>query len=125
MLTYKYTIRSPMPKILSAGSDATLLYTRNSLLAQMGATVIAAPTAAAAAELILAEKFDLIVLCHSFREKERQELARLLRWHAPHTPVIVMANNGQEADGSATIVDNSPEALTRTVRRLMMIRRTG
>ena len=78
--------------ILSAGRDRALLYTRNRVMEEAGYIVTSAITPAEITDFCFRGDFDLVILCHSIPQEERERIARLVRMHTPSTPVIVLAD---------------------------------
>lgn len=102
--------------ILSAGRDASLLGTRNAVLRAEGYSVVTAVTAAEIVDLFFAGDYDMVVLCHTIPALERQKIIRLMRNHAPSTPVMVLtSHDGQQADDGAVRVRNNPKELVEAV----------
>lgn len=107
---------SPSLAILSAGRDANLLGTRNAVLRAEGHAVVTAVTAAEIVDIFFAGDYDVVILCHTIPAVERQKIIRLVRNHAPRTPVLVLsAHDGQPADNGAVRVRNNPKELVEAV----------
>lgn len=102
--------------ILSAGRDPSLLGTRNAVLRAEGYTVVTAVTPAEIVDVFFAGDYDVVVLCHTIPALERRKLIRLVRNHAPRTPVVVLSSHdGQSADDGAVRVPNNPQELVAAV----------
>ena len=113
--------QTPSALILNVGRDAELLYTRGLLLQSAGYAVEPAGTATEAFSLFRAADFDLVLLCHSLGEAERQRLVSLIRSHGSATPVIFIATSYADAEEpSANLsVENTPAALLNTVEAML------
>lgn len=79
-----------MTRVLSVGSDHTLLGMRTLVLASAGYQVASALGPAEFVSKFFDGDFDAVVLCHSLTEDQRQRIAELVRRHSPSTPVVVL-----------------------------------
>ena len=77
--------------ILSAGRDADLLKRRNAALTEQGYKVAAASNSCEAVDKLLNGDFDLVLLCHTMPEDDRQRLARIIASYSPSTPVVIIS----------------------------------
>jgi DNA-binding NtrC family response regulator len=116
----------PRNTILSAGRDRPLLYTRNRVLEEAGYIVTSAITTAEIVEKFFAGDFDLIILCHSIPQDERQRIATLAHNHSPSTPVMVLADMASRRyefgdltvySEATTLLESIPEALKMAAER--------
>jgi len=102
----------PLATILSTGRDANLLTTRNEVLKSKGYAVVAAITPSEIVNSFFDGDFDLVIVCHSIPAEERRKIVRLVRNHAPSTPVVVLsAHEAQPAEEGAIRVRTEPEAI--------------
>lgn len=112
--------------ILNVGYDPTLLETRTLVLRAAGYTVESASSVDDAMQRIRAAHFDLVVLCHSMPEQERQRLIWLIRENSSATPVIFVSARAASADRFADLtVDNSPTGLVSAVEQLLSQKDAG
>jgi DNA-binding response OmpR family regulator len=84
-----------MPKILLAGNDVRLLETRAAVLKKTGAEVLYC-TEAHVLDVLVSEKPDLVVLCHSLGRGEAELLADKIRVCCPKTRVLLVVAQGSE-----------------------------
>lgn len=79
-----------MPQILllSVGTDETLLELRNTILRKSGYTVVSSSSPRKALIEFRAGDFDLVILCHSISEADRQLLCQRMRLRSPGTPIL-------------------------------------
>src|SRR5258708_12880939 len=82
-----------MPKlILSVGRDLLLLKKRTSALHDAGYTVVAATDPRQAIADMFNGDFDLVLLCHSLTNEERERFAGIVRNYSPSTPVVIISD---------------------------------
>jgi DNA-binding response OmpR family regulator len=62
------------PKILTVSSDKLLANIRHSILSRVGYTVTAAETATDALAKLASQSFDLLILCHTLKRKDKRLL---------------------------------------------------
>ena len=97
---------------LSVGSDSLLLETRNQVLRSDGHTVVSALSIEQASKEFAARDFDLVVLCHSIREQERERFTKAIHSKTPNTLVVLVPQRltGKDPFTDAT-VENDPARL--------------
>ena len=78
-----------MPKILLAGHDLRLLETRAAVLKKTDAEVLYC-TGSHVLAVLVSEKPDLVVLCHSLGRGEAEALADKIRVCCPKTRVLLV-----------------------------------
>ena len=111
------------PFLLSVGTDRTLLDLRTSVLRQAGYSVERATTADEAYRLIASQDFDVVILCHSLPEKDRQRLILSINAAKPRTRVMVVDSSAYRA--KSELADDSmynldgPEQLLAHVARML------
>ena len=88
--------------VLSVGFDRMLLEPRNQVLRSAGYLVVAAYSLRAAVDYFRAGDFDLVVLCHSVPQNERERLTSLLRVWGSRIPVVSVSEKVCECDAFAT-----------------------
>ena len=82
-----------MPKlILSVGRDLQLLKKRTSALNDAGYTVVTSTDPRMAIEDMFNGDFDLVLLCHSLTNEERERFAGIVRNYSPSTPVVIISD---------------------------------
>lgn len=79
----------------------------------------------AAARAVKSQRFDAVVLGEAADYKSRLDLLRFVRWAAPQTPIVAVAQDSDEdwtgADAVAPASD--PQALAATLEKLARFRR--
>jgi CheY-like chemotaxis protein len=102
--------------ILSAGRDADLLKRRNAALLEQGYKVAAASDSYEVVEKLLHGDFDLVLLCHTMADEDRQRLARIISSYTPSTPVVCISEKEHgDSEPGARIVRCRPEQLLHTL----------
>lgn len=86
-----HTQSIPSALILSVGCDPSLLSTRSLLLQSAGYAVESASSVEDAIRRFRQGDFDLVILCHSLPEKERQRLIVLIRDYGSTIPLLLIA----------------------------------
>jgi CheY-like chemotaxis protein len=112
-----------MSKILLAGNDFRLLTTRAAVLAKTGAATVCC-SVAEALKVLEAEKFDLIVLCHSMSDNDSGRIIELACKCQPDTRILLVvadAGAGRSYKNAALDSTNSfePEHLLRRTIQLL------
>ena len=79
---------SPPSIILHVGRDLSLLNSRSMVLRSAGYIVECKYTIEDAVRHFLSSDFDLVLLCHSLSEEERQCFVNRIREHGDLTPVL-------------------------------------
>lgn len=82
-----------MLTILAVGEDADLLGTRANVLCKTGANVLCS-TGAAALKYIAEWEFDLVVLCHSVRQHDVEQITEAAHRRGAKTLVLLMVSGG-------------------------------
>jgi hypothetical protein len=97
---------------LSLGSDSLLLETCNQVLRNDGHTVVSALCIEQAFKEFAARDFDLVVLCHSIPEQERERFTKAIHSRTPNTLVVLVSQRlaGKDPFTDAT-VENDPARL--------------
>jgi len=104
--------------ILSAGRDADLLKRRNAALTEQGYKLAAASNSFEVVDKLLNGDFDLVLLCHTIPEQDRQRLARIIGSYTPSTPVLFISETERGGyDSSARAVRCRPDQLLHTVAK--------
>jgi CheY-like chemotaxis protein len=102
--------------ILSAGRDADLLKRRNAVLTEQGYKVAAASDSYEVVEKLLNGDFDLVLLCHTMADQDRERLARIIASYTPSTPVVFISESELgHCELGARIVRCRPERLLHTL----------
>jgi DNA-binding response OmpR family regulator len=81
-----------MSRILLAGEDLHLLETRAAVLARTGASVLWG-TSQKAELLLTSECFDLLVLCHTLSDRQREKITALANRRWPMTTVLQLVTS--------------------------------
>lgn len=79
-----------MLQVLCAGRDPVLLRTRQLMLQQAGFATKVAIGTKAAVEAFTGRRFDVVVLCHTFTERERHFLQLKLHELAPTARLVTL-----------------------------------
>jgi CheY-like chemotaxis protein len=114
--------------ILNVGRDPVLLNTRRLLLESAGYLVESACSTKDAINQFRSGDLDLVVLCHSVPEEERDYFIGLIRDYGSLIPVIFVAANSQpySRDGFADLSTGSePANLLRGVNNVLQHNRHG
>jgi CheY-like chemotaxis protein len=112
----------PIVLILSVGIDSPLLNTRQRLLQSAGYVVVSVQSAKEAVDCFLAGDFDLVLLCHSLSERDRNTVARLIRASGSFTPVLTISEYvGQQDVVASTPVESGPEQLLAGIKDVLRI----
>ena len=110
----------PHTHVLAVGHDPMLLETRSQVLREAGYTVVSTISLSKSIVYFLDGDFDLILLCHSIRVAGRERLARLMRGHAPRTPIVTVVSYLGEKDPFADAsIENDPEHLVAALREFL------
>ncbi len=111
-------------RVLSIGSEYTVLSTRNRVLEAAGFEVISCFHPAGAMQKIESESFEAVVLGDSLTGEMRLVLLRAIKQMKPDVPVIVVYQTGDfgedinAADANCEALDG-PEQLINTVSRAL------
>ena len=99
--------------ILAVGLDAQLLHTRRMLLQSAKYIVATALSIKEAFHLFVNGDFDLVMLCHTIPEKDRDGLICMIRASGSRTPVITILTLAGERDffADATLETDPPKFL--------------
>jgi len=81
-----------MPKILLVGNDFRLLGTRAAVLGRTGASVVCGNTVQAP-KILSAEKFDLVVLCHTLPVEEVEKTTAIIHRLCPQTKILQVVSD--------------------------------
>lgn len=114
---------SPLPPIVVFGRDPGLLKTRRWVLEHAGFAVLTASDLADTERLILAERPDLLILCHSVPPEQCREAVALV--HAALAPIkIIVMSAGTETcpvgeQDEAVSSFAGPRALVAVVERMV------
>jgi DNA-binding NtrC family response regulator len=104
-----------LSRTLIFGHDATLLRTRELILVRAGFDVLTTFEWTEASEILANQSVDLLILCHTLRESERQSILAVAHIAKPALRVLVLAadSSGSSADGNeATLsIFDGPEKL--------------
>jgi DNA-binding response OmpR family regulator len=117
------------PSILCVCQDSNLMNTRAALLRQIGAAVQCATGTEEAIRAIESANFDLLILCYSLLEGDKQSISRAAHLQA-HAPLVLLLStlspldSGREGVVFDEVSDTHPAVLTESVKELLQ-RRTG
>jgi DNA-binding response OmpR family regulator len=111
-----------MPQIvaLAVGRDPLLLQTRSQVLRSAGYTVVTALSLDQSLKEFRGGDFDLVILCHSIPQPERELFTNAVHSHSPKTPVIVISATLSSMDRFAdAMVENEPAVLLQEIPRVL------
>lgn len=80
-------------RVLLATADPLLRETRRALIRSFGFEVIASSTVEDTTELLLSNRFELLVLGHSLTSKDCCAVAKVFRQHHPHGRIVEIASS--------------------------------
>ena len=108
--------------ILSVGLNEAFLSSRASLLVSAGYIVVSALSVKEAIGLFQVGGFDLIVLCHSIPDKDRERLTCLIRASGSFIPVISVAESPEKHDTfpDATLRESDPAKLLAGIKKVLV-----
>lgn len=110
----------PYVIILAVGYDPLVLETRSRVLQSAGYLVTSVLSSKQAIAQFLEGDFDLVVLCHSIPEKERQRLVSVIREHSSRTPIIFISSGLGQRDPSADVtIESDPKDLLSGLRAVL------
>jgi DNA-binding response OmpR family regulator len=112
--------------LLSAGRDPNVLKQRNAQLLAAGFKVASATNSHEVVEKLLNGDFDLVLLCDSMPDEDRNRLARIVSGYTPSTPVVLISiADGEEHAPGGGSVRCHPEQLLATVAESLQRRDTA
>jgi CheY-like chemotaxis protein len=94
MQVYRCPQEDSMLTLLAVGEDFELLKTRAEVLRKTGANVLCS-TGAAALKFIAERNFDLIVLCHSVRQRDAMQITEAVRSSGSKALVLSLVSDKQ------------------------------
>jgi DNA-binding response OmpR family regulator len=99
--------------VLAVGMDAQLLRTRRMLLQSAGYIVATALSMKEAFHLFVNGDFDLVILCHTIPEEEKDGLICMIRASGSLVPVFAISTPGGQSDffADATLETDPPKFL--------------
>lgn len=112
-----------MRTILAVGQDEGLLSTRSAILRKCNADVVAA-RASEAIQILKAQRFDLLVLCHTVTSVDMNELASFAHHRANDVRVLEILNATElnwcpRCSGADDMVQSKPETLVAKVTEML------
>jgi CheY-like chemotaxis protein len=118
-----------MRTILAVSKDEVLLASRAAVLRKTNAEVIEA-NASEAKNILKAQQFNLVVLCHSLTPAETLEIASLAHQQTIAIPVLKVVSNAGFASEWRFIAPDAvtscdPKALVEKVAELLDVSRSG
>jgi DNA-binding NtrC family response regulator len=105
-----------LSKILAFGHDTTLLHTRELILRHDGFDVVATTNRAEAGRILSEQPIDLVILCHTVREPERQTILTLAHASRPDLKVLLLttscfSSHAWDRDTTLCTLDGPPGLL--------------
>ncbi len=110
-------------RILCVGTYPDLVHTRSLIFAQAGHSVKQAHTKDEAERVLAREAFDVVVLEHCIRMKERHALAAFVKQTSPQTQILVLhaSGSGPGSHADAALDSRSgPAAILEAVQSLFL-----
>lgn len=107
--------------VLSVSLDPMILETRNLLLQSAGYIVVSAVSVKETVHLFRDGDFDLVILCHSLPQTERERLTSFIRASGSRIPIVCVSETALSeriASADATL-DKDPAAFLRTLEDLL------
>ena len=101
--------------LLSVGFEYGLLNPRNRILENAGHKVVEATTETEALQHLQRSEFDLIILCYSIPDEQREALAKRMRSYNASTPIVAIARRSQQTEyhfADATVKNDRLALLT-------------
>jgi DNA-binding response OmpR family regulator len=107
--------------VLAVGLDPQLLDTRRMLLQSAGYIVATARSIKEAFHLFVNGDFDLVVLCHTIPEKDRDGLTWMIRASGSRTPVVTISTLAGQRDFFAdATLETDPSKFLGGIRDLLV-----
>jgi len=88
----------PQYLLLSVGCDPLLMGTRTGLLVEAGYSVVPSFTSRDAFQMFISRDIDLVIICHTIPEEEKNKLIASMKERNKRTPIVSIHADG-EADG--------------------------
>jgi CheY-like chemotaxis protein len=111
-----------MDTILAVGQDEGLLSSRAAVLRKCNADVVAAK-ASEALKFLKAQRFDLVVLCHTLSSEDMNEVALLAHQQASDIQVLEILKTTELSCGQSSDADDvalpKPETLVAKVTEML------
>ena len=112
-----------MCTILAVGQDEDLLHTRSAVLRKCNAGATTA-RASEAIEILKAERFDLVVLCHTLSTEDRNTLVLLAHQQPSDIRVLEILNPTKQSwdrisSGADDMAPSKPEILVAKVTEML------
>lgn len=106
-----------LPRILSVGTDKTLMAVRTLLLSNSGYTVEEAHSIEKAICFVEADSIDVTLICHTVPQRDQRVLISAVREKRRLMPILCIRFYAYEtAPRTCVAVDNEPEALLKTLK---------
>lgn len=106
-----------LPRILSVGTDKTLMALRTLRLRNSGYAVEEAHSIEKAISLVEADSIDATVICHTVPQRDQSVLISAVREKRGLMPILCIRSYAYEtAPRTCVAVDNEPEALLQTLK---------
>lgn len=106
--------------ILYAGRDQALVQTRRLVLEQQGYAVEVCHNTEEFVGKFLEGDYDLVLLCNSLRDGERERLTSLVHRFSRRTPVLLVNSMpGRTGEGADPVCDGEPQTILETIARVL------
>lgn len=105
--------------ILYAGRDHGLMQSRRVLLEQEGYVVNVCDNTEEFVARFLDGDYDLVLLCNSLRDAERERLTSLVHRFSRRTPVLLVSNLPGGGKGVDDVCSGEPQTVLDTISRLL------
>jgi CheY-like chemotaxis protein len=106
---------------LSVGRDPVLLKTRTLVLERSRYKVVARASVGEALDCLQANEFDLILLCHSLSNRERERLTNSVRSRGLNARVVLVTTNAVLDDHRSVdaVIESRPERMLEQLQALL------
>lgn len=106
-----------LPRILSVGTDKTLMASRTLLMSNSGYAVDEAYSIEKAISFVESDSIDATLICHTVPQHDQRVLISAVREKRLLMPILCIRSYAyQTAPRTCVAVDNEPEALLKTLK---------
>ncbi len=111
----------PQALVLSIGSDARILDTRELILRSAGCSVVSASSVKEAVFLLKDGEFDAIVLCHTLPTRDCERLTRAVRASGSRIPIVSVSGSTSDERNSYSdaTLDKNPAAFLQAIQEVL------
>jgi len=114
------TIPIPLTIVLSVGWDPKLLRSRSIFLESEGYVVVSACSIGEAVSLFRQGDFDVVILCYSISDADRNRFTLLIRAFGSRTPIVFICENISHYGAYRhVILEDGPGRLPAGIRQIL------